>query len=267
METVPNIVEPNTWSEVYEALFHDTWNARIGRFKSRYAYRGLSSANYKLETSLMRSGADYKRVEPHLLRQFKKYAYSHIEDKGNEWFWLSVGQHHGLPTRLLDWSYSPDVALHFATANTTKMDKDGAVWMINYKKAHESLPASLRGIVEEEQTWILTTDILDRMFKNLRELDAKGRERPEDFVIFYEPPAIDQRIYNQFAYFSINSRPDLLLDDWLATRPDVWRKVIIKSKLKWEIRDKLDQRNISERVLFPGLGGLADWLGRYYASK
>ncbi len=262
----PNVIEPSTWSEVYEALFTDTFNSRIGRYKSRFAYRGISSAKYKLETSLMRSGSDFRRVESHLVRQFKKYAYPHVEEKGNEWFWLSVGQHYGLPTRLLDWSYSPDVALHFATANTAKFNEDGAVWMVNYKKAHQHLPDALLGVVKEEETWILTTEILGKMFETLRNLDAKGHERG-DFAVFYEPPAIDPRIYNQFAYFSITSRPDLCLDDWLAKHPDLWHKVIIKKELKWELRDKLDQRNISERILFPGLGGLANWLSRYYSSK
>lgn len=261
-----NTVTPATWSEVYEMLFADTYNARIGRFKSRFAYRGVSCSGYRLDTSLMRLKGDYRRVERHLLRQFKKYAYAHVEEKGNEWYWLSVGQNYGLPTRLLDWSYSPDVALHFATANTAKYGEDGAVWMVNYKKAHEYLPESLLGIVREEETWILTTEIMEKMFKTLKDLDSKGHERG-DFAIFYEPPSLDERIYNQFAYFSITSRADLYLDDWLLKHPDLWRKVIISKDLKWEIRDKLDQRNISERVLFPGLGGLAQWLARYYSSK
>ncbi len=261
-----NEITPKDWNEVYDALFHDTFNPRTHRFKSRYAYRGVSSKDYKMTTSLMRTGPEFKHVEKHLVRQFTKYAYSHIEEKGNEWFWLSVGQHHGLPTRLLDWSYSPDVALHFATSNTGKFDEDGAVWMVNYKKAHEYLPPAIRGVLEEEKTSLLTTDLMARMCVDLHDLDAQGREKG-DFVLFFEPPSIDTRIYNQFAYFSIASRPDLYLDDWLLSHPDIWYKVIIKKELKWEIRDKLDQRNVSERTLFPGMGGLSQWLARYYDSS
>lgn len=106
-------------------------------------------------------------------------------------------------------------------------------------------------------------DILERMFTNLDKLDDEGR-KSKDFAIFFEPPNLDDRIFNQFAYFSACSRPDMLIDKWLEDKPDLWQKVIIPKELKWEIRDKPDQNNISERILFPGLGGLADWLKRYY---
>jgi len=57
------------------------------------------------------------------------------------------------------------------------------------------------------------------------------------------------------------------LDQWLMHHPDIWRKIIIPADLKWELRDKLDQANITERVLFPGLDGLSCWLKRQYSPK
>ena len=83
----------------------------------------------------------------------------------------------------------------------------------------------------------------------------------EPFVVFLDPPSLDERIVNQFALFSLLSGPDLALDDWLARRPGLARRILIPATLKWEIRDKLDQANITERVLFPGLDGLSRWLG------
>jgi hypothetical protein len=57
------------------------------------------------------------------------------------------------------------------------------------------------------------------------------------------------------------------LDTWLAARPHVLRRLIVPAGLKWEVRDKLDQANITERVLYPGLDGLSRWLRRYYTPK
>ena len=98
-------------------------------------------------------------------------------------------------------------------------------------------------------------------FATLREFDALRRE---PFVVFMEPPAVDRRILNQFALFSLMSSPSAHLDKWLEGHPELCRKVRIPAKLKGEIRDNLDQANINERVLFPGLDGLSRWLARYY---
>jgi hypothetical protein len=58
-----------------------------------------------------------------------------------------------------------------------------------------------------------------------------------------------------------------VLHDWLDEHPEVYRKVVIPARMKWEVRDKLDQANVSERVLFPGLDGLSAWLRRYYSDR
>jgi hypothetical protein len=89
-----------------------------------------------------------------------------------------------------------------------------------------------------------------------------------EIAVFFEPPAIDDRIVNQFAYFSVLSNPYLSMDDWL-NMPHVSGKVeavkiVIPKELKWEVRDKLDQSNINERVLMTGLDGLCAWLKRHY---
>ena len=89
----------------------------------------------------------------------------------------------------------------------------------------------------------------------------------DDYVLFLEPPSLNERIVNQYALFSLMSRPETRLDDWLESRPQLSRRLVIPAELKWEVRDKLDQANITERVLFPGLDGLSRWLTRYYAPR
>jgi len=253
-----------SWAHLQDELFEDSWNLDLGRFRSRYAFRGLSDKNYRLETTLMRLGGPYATLERHLLRNFKKYARSNVVEQDSLWHWQSVAQHYGLPTRLLDWTYSPYVALHFATANITRFDLDGAIWAVNYLKTHQLLPERLHAKLEEEGANVFTVEMLSETVPSFEELKHLGRS---DFALFFEPPSIDDRITNQFGFFSVMPDPNRILDHWLEQHPELWRKIIIPAPLKWEIRDKLDQANITERVLFPGLDGLSSWLKRHYSPK
>lgn len=261
----------HSWNELNDFLFEDTWNPRLKRHRSTFAYRGVSLASYPLSNSLMRLSNPYKKkLEKNLLKQFKKYAQRQVVEQDTEWHWLSVAQHHGLPTRLLDWTYSPLVALHFATENLNNYGEDGAIWKVNYADVHKLLQEEQSASLDELGTKIFTTEALAR---TIPDLDALDKRNAPGFVtaIFFEPPAIDDRIVNQFAYFSVLSKPDLTMDDWLKMpiphdKVDAI-KVIIPSELKWEIRDKLDQSNINERVLMTGLDGLCSWLKRHYTPR
>jgi hypothetical protein len=255
-------VRIENWNELQEQLFFDSWNSELGRFRSRNAFRGLPNADYRLETTLIRLGGLYANLEQHLLRNFRKYAHRDIVKRDTIWHWLSIAQHHGLPTRLMDWTYSPFVAMHFATANIDMFDVDGAIWSVNYSKAHQYLPPEMKTLLDNEGANVFTVDMLGTLIGTLSEFEHLSRS---EFLVFFEPPSMNDRIINQFAFFSVLSNPKLALDNWLQERPCSSRKIIIPASLKWEIRDKLDQGNITERVLFPGLDGLGCWLKRHYS--
>ena len=171
-----------------------------------------------------------------------------------------------MPSRLLDWTYSPYVALHFATMDLDRYGCDGCIWCVDYYKAHKLLPAALTAVLAGEGSDVFTTDMLTRVAPTLADFDSLAR--PDDpFAVFFEPPSLDERIVNQFAMFSVVSSPTDQLHQWLDRHPDLGHRLIIPAKLKWEVRDKLDQANVTERVLFPGLDGLSAWLKRYYRPR
>jgi len=254
----------HSWTGLQEALFDETWNDDLQRFRAPFVYRGVTDATKPLNTSLITLGGDFARLEPHILRNFRKYAHNDYVSDNTLWNWLAVAAHHGLPTRLLDWTYSPYVAMHFATSNLKHFDRDGHIWRVNYHSISAHLPENLLHRLEREGSNVFTADMLDESFRSLSELNSFSKD---PFMLFFEPPSIDERIVNQFALFSVISRPDVVVSDFLRQHPEFYDCITIPAALKWEIRDKLDQANITERVLFPGLDGLTQWLKRHYSPK
>jgi hypothetical protein len=61
------------------------------------------------------------------------------------------------------------------------------------------------------------------------------------------------------------SNATVQMEEWLEAHPDLWRAWRIPCEVKAEVRERLDQSNVNERVLMPDLDGLAAWLRRYYS--
>jgi len=242
--------------------------------RSPYVFRGMDDSSWGLETSLQRlprtQTTQPKIVERSLLRSFRKYASSGSFDQQSEWYILAVGQHNGLPTRCLDWTTSPLVAVHFACGDERYRDRDGAVWCVDasiLRHVNETnnpqVERALQGI-----SWVYDTRLLERSFRDLEALDASVPGG--DLMLLWEPPSLDQRIASQSGLLSIMnsgaSSQNTFLNTHSQNYPGLAVRIIIDASMKSEVRDMLDQNNISERSLFPGLPGLCAWLKRYYGT-
>jgi hypothetical protein len=278
-----NEIRVQSWTELMEQLYADSWNVDLKRHRPHHAFRGQCRMDRPLIPGLMRMGSHYPSIERLLLNDFRQYAPSNLWPGNSVWNWLAVAQHHGLPTRLLDWTYSPYVALHFATSDMGAEIHvtDGVVWCIDYGETNKCLPEKLATRLDLYRKSVFSVTQLDEVVPTLDEFDNL---QADAFMIFLEPPSLDDRIVNQVALFSIMSSPrgknesesqilsmDAVLDEMEKKRAGevvpLYKKIIIPAELKWEIRDKMDQANITERVLFPGLDGLSQWLRRHYARR
>ncbi|GAB2598738.1 hypothetical protein GCM10009696_00170 [Kocuria himachalensis] len=160
------------------------------------------------------------------------------------------------------------MALHFATADPRCYDAPGAVWCVDYAAVHELLLAKLGCEIAAHEAGLFTTGMLSRITYTLQEFDHYRDEENRPVPLFFEPPpSLDERIVNQLALFSAMSGATASLHEWLGAHPRLYRKVVIPATLKWRIHDHLDQANMAERVLFPGLDGLSRWLRRYYGPR
>jgi FRG domain len=253
----------NSWRELDDAIQDPGIGRHEHRVHSTLVFRGLARSSYSNVSSLARLTGEFASLERHLIRNFRKYA--HRASPGpTTWDWLSLAQHHGLPTRLLDWTFSPLVALHFATA--TWADDDAVLLAVDCEAAHSLLPDSLRGELRREGALVFTTEMLAEQAGDLDELDELGRDE-DPFVLFFEPQSLDERIVNQAAVLSAISNPEYQMSEWLEAHPDLWQAWLIPAEVKLEIRGWLDQGHVNERVLLPDLDGLAAWLRRYYSPN
>jgi hypothetical protein len=259
-----NEVIASNWQHALDLLYEDSWQPQLRRHRSHVAFRGVAHAEHGLRTGLARLGQD-SAIEHHLLRNFVKYVEERPDARHDSvWHWLALAQHHGLPSRLLDWSYSPLVALHFVTENATAFDVDGVVWCVDYQAAKSLLPAPLATVLQRGASDVFTQELLARAVESLSGLRDLS---PAPALVFLEPPSLDQRIVTQYALFSLLTHVEAEMQTWVDEHPALCRRVVIPAAIKAEVRDKLDQANVTERVLYPGLDGLCRWLKRYYETR
>lgn len=252
-----------SWLDFQEKIFDNTYKNNIKRYRSDYIFRGLSNVDYELKTSLSRCCDDNGVLERALHRNFHKYSINELPNDCNFWDLITIAQHHGLPTRLLDWTFSPYVALHFATEDFSRYDSDGAIWCIDFIEATKLLPNSFKDYLNKFDAIYFTTGLLNGIAKDYDDM-CKFEINNSPFMIFFEPPSIDSRIVNQYALFSFLSSTTISIQNWFNDNSSIVKKIIIPKELKLEFRDKLDQINITERVIYPGLDGLCSWLKRHY---
>lgn len=197
-----------------------------------WAFRGHSSVSYKLIPSIgriiLRNSSSYPQHEQRVFREFKKHALPYIDKRpDNDFQWMAIAQHHGLPTRLLDWSFSPLVALYFAV--TGDPDSDGSVFVMKTTGAIQGSVAKVQSVFE---------------IKN---------------ACFYLPSVLSPRIRAQEGLFTLQADPRKCLAKQL---PSTWSLTThtIDRRAKAHIRYSLYRLGIHDSALFPDMDGLARFI-------
>ncbi|MDQ7010023.1 MAG: FRG domain-containing protein [Candidatus Gracilibacteria bacterium] len=191
--------------------------------ETRYFYRGISNSKYKLIPSIGRceSSFGYNSGEENIFKKFKNQALPYLKKiPKTDLEWLILAQHHGLPTRLLDWTSNPLVALFFSVNKNKK--EDGLIFITTWKSPSNYSELSLK---------------------------ANNPFSVETSELFY-PPHISSRVTNQSSLLSIQNNPK---EEFNAK---TIKKIIIPHILKNDIQIKLATLGIHESFLFPGLEGL-----------
>lgn len=238
-----------------------------GRRRSTGVYRGAADATWPLFTSLDTLGGASNPhtkadLEEYILRSFIRYSRPYFSSPPvNDWEVLVAAQHHGLPTRLLDWTYSPLVAAHFATVDVAATT-DRAVWRLDWKAVHRFFQFPDLALLIQDLEGIFGTD---RPFTPSTLFAMPDDARP--FACMLEPPSLDARIVAQSAAFTLCSDRRQPFDRFLERHGlgGALTKIIIPASEAGRVRDQLDLVSVDERRLFPDLDGVAAHLRRYYS--
>lgn len=253
--------------ELVDAVTPPEPDPRTGRRRDSGVYRGTADIERTLLTSLDRLGGvtpphTKVELEEHILRNFMRYSRPYLADTPvNEWEVLVSAQHHGVPTRLLDWTYSPLVAAHFATLEPAR-ERDRVIWRLDWQRVHRKF--------ELPELALLIDDVASTVGDGGKActpwaLFRGGTKR--EFACMIEPPSLDARIVAQSAVFTLCSDRTRSFDDFLDDHGlrDALTRYVIPGEAAAKFRDQLDLVGMDERRLFPDLDGVAAEIRRYYA--
>ena len=181
------------------------------------------------------SRADTLADEKAMMREFKRKLGEYLPNHSkNEWDILSIAQHHGMATRLLDWSLNPLTALWFAVELPAEDEnKNAVVYLLRPNKS----------------------EYID--------ISSKASPYSPKKTSFYVPNTVSSRIRVQNGYFSVHNKSSK--DTWVPMQKNAsiksrLRKVEVKSKSFSELRYALDRCGINRSSMFPDLDGLCDYL-------
>jgi hypothetical protein len=266
-------IEVASLGELIDRVTPEAPDPAVGRLRDCGVYRGSGHVEWPLLTSLDRLGGvdpphTKAGLEEHILRNFIRYSRPYFPTPPvNEWELLVAAQHHGLPTRLLDWTYSPLVAAHFATLSRRPVDR--VVWRLDWKPVHRRFGFPELALLIQDLDRLVGRDggftPWDLMAEKGKDGD-QGRER-QPFACLIEPPSLDARIVAQSAAFTLCSDATRPFDRFLAEHglEDALTKLIVPAARVDRFRDQLDLVSVDERRLFPDLDGVTAQMHRYYS--
>lgn len=253
----------------------DSWRQIHEFARGGWLFRGQRCSDWLLQTSLERC-CERERIKPkyrysieaELLREFKRayHQYAlHLPSSDSTIEWLSLMQHHGAPTRLLDFTYSLYVAAYFAAETA---DSDCAVWAVNGPWIMDrSIPCLLKkGKRGAKRLVGKTEEVHEKIYHSLL------FHKPFVKIAFQlNPFRLTERIRSQRAAFvAPGSVSNTFMDNLLALDGHEIAanliKIIIPARLRGDVVERLFEMNISRRSLFPGLDGYAQSLGVFHPS-
>jgi len=262
-------VEVQTLGEFVYVVTPREPDPQTGRRRDTGVYRGAASARRPLLTSLDRLGGEERPfskrdLEEHILRNFVRYSRPHLDDARphNDWELLITAQHHGVPTRLLDWTYSPLVAAFFATRPMSDgSERDRAIWRLDWQRVHKHFKLPPLALLLQDLDTLAEDE-----GRPLTPWKLFGAKNGKPFACMIEPPSLDARIVTQAATFTLCSTTSKSFDAFLEEQGLVsaLTRYLIPAAAVARFRDQLDLVGIDERRLFPDLDGIASAIQRYY---